>query len=278
MPADPVYVEHEPPESLRGVVARLWYLRLPSPQRFEQIVPIPAVHLIVNLSTAYRIVRRGREVVDELQPGAFLSGLQSEYLVNENPAALHHVGAELAPWALPAFGVVASDAAGRVSDAESAFPGISGLRARLVQLDPAPDVALDALVEFLISHRDPAGDPDPRIVAAVEHLLASPETSISDLVAGSGVGHTRFLDLFRRDCGTTPKRFAEVCRHHRFLAELPDGEVPSWTELIATRGYYDQPHFIREFRRFTGMTPSAYLEHRRRFGSDDPSFLPRDGV
>ena len=50
------------------------------------------------------------------------------------------------------------------------------------------------------------------------------------------------------------------------------------TELIAHAPYYDQPAFIREFRRFTGMTPTAFLEHRRRYGAADPSFLPVDGV
>jgi AraC-like DNA-binding protein len=279
MSTDAVYVERRPTGSLRDAVVRLWYLRMPSPQRFEQIVPLPSVHLVVNLSEPYRVIRRGRTTVDEPHPGAFLSGLQAEYLVNENPAELHHVGAELTPWALPVFGADAPEAAGRVTDAELAFPGISRLRDRLLATAAAPDAALDDLVGFLAAQRPSGSPPDPRVVEAVDALLASPETPISDLVASSGVGHTRFLELFRRDCGTTPKRFAEVCRHHRFLTELPaDGPLPSWTELIASRGYYDQPHFIREFRRFTGMTPSAYLDRRRRFGSDDPSFLALDAV
>jgi AraC-like DNA-binding protein len=78
-------------------------------------------------------------------------------------------------------------------------------------------------------------------------------------------------------CGVTPKRFAEVMRHQAFLAALPaEGDLPPWSTLIADHGYFDQAHFIREFRRFAGMSPSEYVDHRRRFGHGSPSFLPLD--
>jgi AraC-like DNA-binding protein len=35
-----------------------------------------------------------------------------------------------------------------------------------------------------------------------------------------------------------------------------------WAEIAADHGYYDQSHFIRDFRDFTGMTPSVYLARR----------------
>jgi AraC-like DNA-binding protein len=259
------YVEREVPPDLRPAVTRMWWLRMPSPQRFERIVPIPAVHLIVNLSEPYRVLRRGREVVgDEFRAG-FLSGLQLDYLVNENPALIHHVGAELAPWALPAFGVDPVTAAQRVQDAEGPFPGSAAVD------------SLESLEGLLRSRLDPRWRADPRILTAVASITAHPERPIGGVAEAAGLTPKGFIALFRRHCGVTPKRFAEVCRHHDFMQRLPvEGEVPTWTELLAHGRYYDQPAFIREFRRFTGMTPTAYLEQRRRFGPGDPSFLPVD--
>jgi AraC-like DNA-binding protein len=263
----PEYLEREPPAVLAGVVRRLWSLRMPSPQRFEQIVPMPFAHLIVNLSDPYRMVRRGRDAVGEELRGAFLSGIQSDYLVNENPAVIHHVGAELQPWALPALGISAPVVAGRVVPAAAVLDGIDAVR------------TVDDLESLLLARLEDGMPADPRAVAAASQLLERPDTPIGALVAASGVGHTRLLDLFRAACGVTPKRFAELCRHHRFLQSIPDaGELPSWTELLQTASFYDQPHFIREFRRFTGMTPTAYLENRRRFGVADPSFLALDSA
>jgi AraC-like DNA-binding protein len=264
---DAPYVERPVPAELSPAVSRMWWLRMPSPERFERIVPIPAVHLIVNLGEPYRVVARGRAPVDTVITGAFVSGVQLDYLLNENPPMIHHVGAELAPWALPAFGIDPAAVAERVVDAEQVLPGAGEV------------TSLDALEGFLISRLAPRWRGDPRILNAVESIRDRPERPMSFLAAEAGLTPKGFIALFRRHCGVTPKRFAEVCRHHAFLQRLPvDGPLPSWTELLAHASYYDQPAFIREFRRFTGMTPTAFLEHRRRYGAADPSFLPVDGV
>ena len=138
---------------------------------------------------------------------------------------------------------------------------------------------LDGLEGYLLSRLAPRGAADRRILDAVSSMLDRPERPMSSLAAEAGLTPKGFIALFRRHCGVTPKRFAEVCRHHAFLQKLPvEGQLPNWTELLAHAPYYDQPAFIREFRRFTGMTPTAFLEHRRRYGAGDPSFLPVDGA
>lgn len=273
---DPAYVERPPASVLVPVVQRLWYLRAPSPQRFERIVPIPNVHLIVNLAVApYRVLARGREPVNDTFPRSFLSGVQFDYLLNENPPLIHHVGAALHPWALRAFGIDPDQAAQRVQDAAALFPGVDTLAGTLSSAAPA--AAIDALECLLAEHMRRGWQADPRVVDAVESMLADPGRPIRELATASGLTPKGFGAAFRRHCGVTPKRFAEICRHQAFLAELPtEGELPQWSELLRSGRYYDQPHFISEFRRFTGMTPTAYLQHRRRFGHGNPSFLPMD--
>jgi AraC-like DNA-binding protein len=264
---DAPYLEREVPDELRPMVTRMWWLRMPSPERFERIGPIPAVHLIVNLGEPYRVVARGRAPVGTVLTGAFVSGVQLDYLLNENPPNLHHVGAELAPWALPAFGIDPVPVAQRVlaADGDSLFPGVGEV------------TTLDALEGFLLSRLAPRWRADPRILDAVASMQDRPTRPMSALAADAGLTPKGFIALFRRHVGVTPKRFAEVCRHHAFLQQLPlEGTLPSWTELLAHAPYYDQPAFIREFRRFTGMTPTAFLEHRRRYGAGDPSFMPVD--
>ncbi len=273
---DPAYVERPSTSVLQTVVQRLWYLRAPSPQRFERIVPIPSVHLIVNLADApYRVLARGRELVGDTFPRSFLSGVQVQYLLNENPPLIHHVGAALHPWALPAFGVHPDRAAQRVQDAAGLFPGIDTLSSTLGSAAPA--AAIDALETLLAERVRHGWQADPRVVVAVNSMLADPGRPIRELAAESGLTPKGFSAAFHRHCGITPKRFAEVCRHQMFLAGLPtEGELPQWSDLLGSGRYYDQPHFINEFRRFTGMTPTAYVQHRRRFGHGNPSFLPMD--
>ncbi|MBP1994143.1 helix-turn-helix domain-containing protein [Paenibacillus eucommiae] len=68
-----------------------------------------------------------------------------------------------------------------------------------------------------------------------------------------------FIQLFKRETGLTPKQYAGVIRFQRAVDHLrckPEGDGQE-TEL--TCGYYDQSHFIRDFRLRTGMTPTEML-------------------
>ena len=270
------YVERVPNAALAPAVRRLWWLRMPSPQQYERIVPQPAIHLIVNLAAdPYRVLARGTQPVGDTFPGAFISGVQVDYLLNENPGHLHHVGAELEPWAAGAFGIDATVIGARVVDALPLLPALAALRPEAAPLDP--ERALDRFEGALLASIHAGWRPDRRVVGAVERLRAEPNGRIAELASDAGLAPKSFSALFRRVCGVTPKRFAEVMRHQAFLAALPpEGELPPWSTLIADHGYFDQAHFIHEFRRFTGMRPSEYVDHRRRFGHGSPSFLPLD--
>ncbi|HEY5861103.1 MAG TPA: helix-turn-helix domain-containing protein, partial [Actinomycetota bacterium] len=76
----------------------------------------------------------------------------------------------------------------------------------------------------------------------------------------------RFKDLI----GVTPKRLA---RNYRFATTVlsinPAGPI-DWGDLAGGAGYFDQAHFGHEFRAFTGLTPTRYVEIRRRFLREHP--------
>ena len=40
-------------------------------------------------------------------------------------------------------------------------------------------------------------------------------------------------------------------------------EEPDWIELVERHGWYDQSHMIRDFKRYTGVAPTAYVEAQR---------------
>jgi AraC-like DNA-binding protein len=51
-----------------------------------------------------------------------------------------------------------------------------------------------------------------------------------------------------------------------------------WSGLAADFGWFDQSHFIRDFRRHTGVAPSVYVAAQRaRFTPEqaDPGFVPQ---
>jgi AraC-like DNA-binding protein len=63
---------------------------------------------------------------------------------------------------------------------------------------------------------------------------------------------------FRTRIGVSPKMYARFKRFHYALKLLNDPAHKSWFEIAHECGYYDQAHFIKEFRRFTNQNPSAF--------------------
>jgi AraC-like DNA-binding protein len=81
---------------------------------------------------------------------------------------------------------------------------------------------------------------------------------VHDVVKQSGYSHRRFIELFARAVGLTPKVYARVRRFQRALHRAHGPDRESWVELAAAEGYSDQSHFNREFRESAGLTPTEY--------------------
>lgn len=62
--------------------------------------------------------------------------------------------------------------------------------------------------------------------------------------------------IFRDHVGLSPKRYAEIVRLENSIALFGRGR--SMTDVCYEAGYYDQPHFIRSFRQYTGLSPSEF--------------------
>lgn len=274
------YVERPAPAGLEESVARIWFLEAPRLRRFEKILPLPYAHLIVNLSEPYAIYDRAGTATPV--EDAFLSGIQSEYLVIESPPLIRHVGIELRPAGVHAVsGVAATELAGRVSDARAVVPGVGAFVSALqreLRNGVAADGALDLATDFL-TDLCATTSPDGVVVAALNAIHRDPSAPIGEIARHAGTSERTLSTRFRTATGVTPKAYAQLWRFHRFVNELAETPGrPDWAGLAAESGYYDQPHVIRAFRRFSGWTPTVYRERVAEFGPDAAHFVPLDDV
>lgn len=73
------------------------------------------------------------------------------------------------------------------------------------------------------------------------------------------ISQSPFEKRFRRIVGTTPKKFASIIRFNTVLETLDKSK--SLTEICYENNFFDQAHFIKDFKQYTGDTP----EHFKRF-------------
>jgi AraC-like DNA-binding protein len=107
-----------------------------------------------------------------------------------------------------------------------------------------------------------AGLPDrhPAVAFALNEFHSTPEAQkISTLTDRIGVSPRHFIDIFRIEVGLTPKLFCRIRRFQRALRQISRGAHLHWPSVALEAGYFDQAHFIHDFRAFSGINPSAYL-------------------
>nr|WP_286672575.1 helix-turn-helix domain-containing protein [Cohnella hashimotonis] len=64
--------------------------------------------------------------------------------------------------------------------------------------------------------------------------------------------------LLDRYIGVSPKWILQRFRLQEAAERIRQGGAADWSALAADLGYYDQAHFIRDFKSVVGQTPDAY--------------------
>ncbi|WP_127128536.1 helix-turn-helix domain-containing protein [Pseudoflavitalea rhizosphaerae] len=99
---------------------------------------------------------------------------------------------------------------------------------------------------------------DPMINRAVELIRKhNGIIRVKDLAKALYISQDRFEKKFRSRIGTSPKKFASITRIRNLINNY--SAYTSLTDASYDAGFYDQSHFIKEFRQFTGKSPSEYF-------------------
>lgn len=89
---------------------------------------------------------------------------------------------------------------------------------------------------------------------------------IQELASETGYSR-RYLDmLFKEHIGLSPKSLASILRFQSIYQHLMQANSHTVSKDSLYAHYYDQAHFIKEFKRFTGYTPQKYAELGNAFG------------
>lgn len=98
---------------------------------------------------------------------------------------------------------------------------------------------------------------DQLIVKAVTLIYGSRGSMrIKELLQQLHISQSAFEKRFRRLVGTTPKKFASIVRFNTVLKDL--GQEKSLTEICYDNNFFDQAHFIKDFKQFTGDSPENF--------------------
>lgn len=203
----------------------------------QKIIPDGFTEIIFHFGDHYRINLDGRW---SRQGKRLLAGQISKYFYLENSGVSDMLGIKLKPTALThLFGM---------------------------QMKPLVDkvIALDVDIDYEnvdryfndLCQKYPDDHPADR---AVEMIFGkNGMLSVTSICKELSVGERYLQQLFQKYVGLSPKFFARIVRFSYIFRVIKESS-PDWAQVVYEAGYYDQSHFIRNFKAFTGEDPSAYI-------------------
>ncbi len=71
--------------------------------------------------------------------------------------------------------------------------------------------------------------------------------------------------LFKDNLGVSPKQYENIVRFGRTISAVKHSDIESWASLAYHVGYADQAHLIRDFKKYTGITPGTISDKSKLF-------------
>jgi AraC-like DNA-binding protein len=259
-----VSYRHKPPPPLDRFVEVIWVMEsAAAPHPKERLLPDGSVELVFSLREETFPVY-SRENLDrcEIFRGSVICGPHSQPFAIDTTTEVSVAGVHFKPGGAYPFLKLPFGELHNMHVGLDAFWGRAGASRVREQLLVArtPEAKARVLEETLLSAVGGAPDRHPAVAFALNAFHGMPETQKIAAVADRiGLSARRFIDVFRNEVGLTPKLFCRVRRFQKALRLVSSGRAVNWPEVALTCGYFDQAHFIHDFRAFSGINPSGYV-------------------
>lgn len=241
--------------------------------RYYEFLPAPALQTYIycywQLKTTqtlhepfnYRVVADGCiDIYFELNnpDESWVMGFCKKYTEFALENSFDYVGIRFLPTMFPQlFRVNAADLSNRYESLKAVAPAAAAfIRDHLNAKQSPADIAAVLDAYFLQWMTHVSFDNDPRLYEAIALILE--KTGVVDIEKdlNTGISPRQLRRLFEFYIGDTAKTFSKVVRFQNILKAKPSAQSLRQNKLFFDVGYYDQAHFIKEFRNFYGVTPS----------------------
>lgn len=271
------FASRRPRPHLVRFVESVWYARGLIDYSRERIAPTGSTVAVIILGAPIREVPDDGAGEPVVATTGFLIGPHDRPVVNEPTGETYCVGIVSTPIGCRVlFGIPPAPLRGKVVDLEHAWPPTMALRQALLATS-GPERMLDRVEDALSAGLATGGAGLDRCESAVRALEADPTRNIGGLAADLGVSHGYLDREFTVTVGLSPRALSRILRLRALLAGLDVYGPINWTSLAAGFGWFDQSHFIRDFKRHTGVTPSDYVAAQRGAFTPEqaaPGFVP----
>ncbi|MCP3980305.1 MAG: AraC family transcriptional regulator [bacterium] len=249
--------------------------------RMEKLLPDGAVEIVIDLTDTPKRMFNHDLTEQRSFRNAWISGMRRGWILIEAAPGSSMVVIRFRPGgAYPFLGFSVDGITDTVDPLDDVLGrATASLRDRVLSAETHPD-KMAAVEKWLLERATGRLESHAAVEYVTQRLFAPAGIRISDLVDEVGYSQRYLTGLFRRWVGLPPKHYGRIRRFQEVLRDVtrqtapagPDYGTdyrggtppePDWADLALQHGYYDQSHLVRDFRDFSGLSPTGYVSAYR---------------
>lgn len=263
-----IYRFHQPPPPLSRFIDFFFYYEgYAAGHSMEKLLPDGSVDLLIDLTETPKKLFHDEEGVNYTKlKKSWISGMKTDYILIDASVS-HMIGVHFKPGGCyPFVDFPMAELNNNTVELDSVWGNeVHTVREAILH---APDIEkrFSILENYFLLRGKNKMEEHALVRYSVGQLVQSPQMwTIRSLSVKTGVTPKHLITLFRKYVGLSPKMFSRIYKFQKVIRLIEQQKKIDWAPLAYECGYFDQAHFIKEFRDFSGLNPVSYLEKRGPF-------------
>ncbi len=259
------YQTFTPQLDLEALISCYWTLKIPADPAAEKqcIVPDGTIEMAFILGDDIQRFTNTKDFI--LQPRAMVLGPTVDPFYIQPTGRVDTFAIRFYPYGFANFTNVAlKSLANKETPLEQIFDKTKAgvLEQNIIQASSTAQ-RISIVENFLLEILKEQATIDTIVKSTVELLISSKGGRPIHTILKDVAGNRRQLERkFAQQIGLSPKQLSKVIRLQTALKLLLTPTPDSLTNIAYASDYYDQSHFIKDFKEFTGTNPNAFLEDK----------------
>ena len=256
------YQTFRPNSDLDALIKCYWTLQIPAEFNSEKqrVIPDGCMELIFILGDDVKRYISENDFI--IQPRAIIVGQITEPFIIQPVGYVHCFAVRFYPYSVSNFIKIPLK---KLENKETPIADIFGqstadeLERKIIYAADTQQ-RMEIMESFLLNKLQEEATIDQIVQSTVETLLATSGSSpIKTLLHGDLSKRRQLERKFLKQIGMSPKQLGKVIRLQTALKLLLNRKTETFTKIAYESEYYDQNHFIKDFKEFTGITPKEFL-------------------
>jgi len=258
------YQTYEPGNDLKSLVSCYWTLEVPEqsePQK-QRIVPDGCIEMAFLLGDDVKRYTSESEFI--LQPRAMVLGQTMEPFYIQPTGYVKTFAVRFYPYGFANF---VAEPISNLANKETPINQLIGVESandleQNIIKAVNTEQRISMIEKFLLQRLNDEETIDTIVKNTVDSLIFTNGNASINSILKENLSKRRQLERnFKKQIGVSPKQLGKVIRLQTALKMLLDRKSEDLTSIAYESEYFDQAHFIKDFREFTGINPKEFVNH-----------------